>query len=245
MPDQSGQQPGGDQPRDPWAAPEQRPSLDKPAQPAGPPPQSPPGAPPAGGSVHDQPTVLGTPGPVPPPPPAPGTYGHPGQSSGQVPPPAGPPAGPPPYPGGSAAGAPPYPQGPGYGYPQYPAGGPAPYGGPGWAGQAPPSNGMGTAAMVLGIVSVVGICLYGITGLITGVLAIVFAVKGRRKADNGEATNRSAATAGLILGWIGAVLGFLAIVGIVVAIIVGVHESHDSTPLPDDDPFATSLVIEH
>jgi heme/copper-type cytochrome/quinol oxidase subunit 2 len=107
-----------------------------------------------------------------------------------------------------------------------------------------PSNGVGTAALVLGIVSVVGFCLYGIVGLVTGILAIVFGVKGRRKADNGEATNRGAASAGLILGWIGSVLGLLVLAAIVIAIVVGVHESRD-TPFHDGDPFATSLVIQH
>ncbi|WP_329455376.1 DUF4190 domain-containing protein [Streptomyces sp. NBC_01497] len=173
-----------------------------------------------------------TPGAVPPPPPAPGPYGYPGSASA-----------PPPPTGGPATGATPYAGAPGYGYPQYP-GASAPYAGSGWTGQGMPSNGMGTAAMVLGIVSVVGFCMYGIVGLITGILAIVFAVKGRRKADNGEATNRGAATAGLILGWIGAVLGLLVMAAIIVAIIVGVHESKD-TPFDDGDPFATSLVIGH
>ncbi|MBP0456193.1 DUF4190 domain-containing protein [Streptomyces montanisoli] len=244
MPDQNGPQAGGEQPRDPWAPPERRPSLDKPGGPAGPP---------SGGSVHEQPTMA-APAPdgggpaVPPPPPAPGPYGYPNTAPGSAPQGTGPAPGPaygsqqpsaygyPQYPGGSGS----YPAGPG----PY-SGGPAPYPGSHWGVQPMPSNGMGTAAMVLGIISVVGFCMYGVVGLIAGILAIIFGIKGRRKADNGQATNRGAATAGLILGWIGAVIGLLVIAFIVVAIVLGVRDSHDNTPLQDGDPFATSLVVDH
>ncbi|MCF3962321.1 DUF4190 domain-containing protein [Streptomyces fuscigenes] len=228
MSEQNGPQPAGGQPGDPWAPPEHRPSLDKPS---GVPQQGQPGVPP-NRPLDAQPTVtdLGgaAPGPVPPPPPAPGPYGYPSQAPTPPPPAAGP------Y---SGAGT------PGYGFPQYPAG-PAPYPGQGWNGAPAPANGMGTAALVLGIVSVVGFCLYGVVGIITGILAIVFGIKGRRKADNGEANNRGAATAGLIMGWIGAVIGLLVVAFIVVAIVIGVHDSKD-TPFDDGDPFATSLVVDH
>ncbi|MEW2545688.1 DUF4190 domain-containing protein [Streptomyces sp. NPDC047002] len=227
MSDENGQQPDGGRPDDPWAPPGQRPSLDKPA------------APPQGGSVHDQPTVAGQPGAVPPPPPAPGPYAYPTQ------PPAGSPAqGQGPYQGPPGYGeAPGFPAGP-YGYPQYP-GGSAPYPGAAWGtGQPMPSNGLGTAAMVLGIISVVGFCLYGVFGLVAGIVAIVLGIKGRRKADRGEANNRGAATAGLILGWIGTVIGALVVAFLVVAIVIGVRsDHHDDDPFSDGDPFATSLTI--
>ena len=61
-------------------------------------------------------------------------------------------------------------------------------------------NNQGVAALVLGIVS----CCC--TGLFTGIIAIVLGVQGRRAADEGRATNKAMATAGMVLGIIGTVL---------------------------------------
>ncbi|GAA2285222.1 hypothetical protein GCM10009853_045110 [Glycomyces scopariae] len=65
-----------------------------------------------------------------------------------------------------------------------------------------PQNGMGTAALVLGICGVVTswmpyLCCLGV---VAGVLAIVFGGIGLGKAERGEATNRSSALGGLISG---------------------------------------------
>lgn len=68
-----------------------------------------------------------------------------------------------------------------------------------------PQNGFGVAALVLGIVAVVSavngwwLFLLPIAAA-TGILAVVFGWRGRRKAASGEATNRGQATAGLALG---------------------------------------------
>jgi uncharacterized protein DUF4190 len=117
-----------------------------------------------------------------------------------------PPAGGDPYgtpaPGEAPYGAPPPPAGgPGYpppppGYPSYPQGG---YPGPGLAG--PARNGMGTAALVLGILALIG-SLVVIPGFILGVLALIFGLIGRGRARRGEATNPGAALAGAIMGGI-------------------------------------------
>lgn len=106
----------------------------------------------------------------------------------------------------------------GYGVPGH--GGTPSYGGVpgyyGWAApQQGPSNGMGMAAMVLGIVAAVGFCLWPVA-IITGVLALIFGVIGRSKANRGEATNPGQALAGIICGSAGTVLG----VGLAVLIIV-------------------------
>jgi len=61
-------------------------------------------------------------------------------------------------------------------------------------------NFFGTWALVLGILSFV--CL----GLFAGIPAIILGVAGRRAADEGKASNRGMATAGMVLGIIGAVL---------------------------------------
>ncbi|OKJ87518.1 hypothetical protein AMK32_08805 [Streptomyces sp. CB01883] len=106
-----------------------------------------------------------------------------------------------------------YPGGPaGYGYPGQPQPQP-PYGGPypapngyGWPGmQAPPSDGMGTASLVLGILASVGFLLWPVA-LVLGVLAIIFGAIGRGKANRGEATNPGVALAGIICGAAGIVL---------------------------------------
>ncbi|MFJ8468387.1 DUF4190 domain-containing protein [Streptomyces swartbergensis] len=193
-------QPGGGGGHDPWAPPENRPSLDKDQPPtAGPP------------SVHDQATVTSMPsaGFTPPV----GTPQFDTSGSGAVPPPPAAPTGP------AATG--------GYGYPGYPQAG---YG---WPGMPPaPQNGMGIAAMVLGIVSCTLFCLYGVVSLVTGILAVVFGIKGRKRAEAGVATNHGQAQAGLIMGIIGIILGIAVIVLIAVGITAAINSDE-----PYDDPY--------
>jgi hypothetical protein len=99
-----------------------------------------------------------------------------------------------------------YPQGP---YPQaaYP---PQPFAG----GYLPPRNGIGTAALVCGIIAVV-LSWTVYVGIILGILAICFGGVGIGRSTRGEATNRSSALAGLILG-------IVAIALLVILVIVGV-----------------------
>ncbi|KUO15141.1 hypothetical protein AQJ91_43210 [Streptomyces dysideae] len=107
-----------------------------------------------------------------------------------------------------------YPGGPGgYGYPTpsgYGGHGPQTHGSAGyygWPGLQPmPSNGMGTASLVVGIISAVIFCLWPIA-IILGVLALIFGTIGRGKARRGEATNAGQALAGIICGAVGLVLG--------------------------------------
>ncbi|MFF9057145.1 DUF4190 domain-containing protein [Streptomyces sp. NPDC014882] len=186
-------------------------------------------------SVHDQQTMTSLPGVTPAPaagtapgdapfasfpPPRPGTASPGGTAPGPFAPPADGAVPPPPispdgpgqvpygYPGGYGPPGP-----PGYGAtPSH--GGPAPYG---WPGMPPaPSNGMGITAMVLGIVAAVGFCLWPVA-IVVGVLALIFGLIGRSKANRGEATNPGQALAGIICGAVGLVLG----VGLAVLIIVG------------------------
>ncbi|MCK8435965.1 DUF4190 domain-containing protein [Streptomyces sp. D2-8] len=166
-------------------------------------------------SVHDQATVTSMPGFTPPT----GTpqYDPSGAGAGAVPPPPAAPTGP---------GAP-----GGYGYPGYPQAG---YGWPGMP--MAPQNGMGVAAMVLGIISCTLFCLYGVVSLVTGILAIVFGIKGRKRAEAGVATNHGQAQAGLIMGIIGVILGITVIVLIAVGITAAIN-SDDY----DDDPYYGTL----
>ncbi|MEU8589589.1 DUF4190 domain-containing protein [Streptomyces sp. NPDC048664] len=123
---------------------------------------------------------------------------------------------------GHPSSVPPMPQqAPGYGYPQsgqgYPpapqAGYPmAPQGGyynaPGYGMQQQPSNGLGTAGMVCGIIGVVLSLTFILwwAGMILGILAIIFGAIGRGRAKRGEATNKGAATSGLVLGIVATVI---------------------------------------
>ncbi|MFF5565017.1 DUF4190 domain-containing protein [Streptomyces sp. NPDC012623] len=242
MSDKSGQSSGGHEPNDPWAPPEHRAKPDG-AEARPPRPQAP--------SVHDQPTVIGMPGPVP----GPGADAGPGSASASVPPP-------PPAPGTPAGGAPgaygypgvppqqsapgfqqpasPYAAfpgaGAGYGYPPGAVPGYPGYGRGGW--QQAPANGMGIAALVLGIISVVGFCFWGLS-VVLGVLALIFGIIGRRRAGRGEADNGGMALAGIILGAVGAVIGAAALA----LIILGVAYGEESGVSDSEDPFATSLTV--
>ena len=74
-------------------------------------------------------------------------------------------------------------------------------------------NGLGTAALVLGILALITSWTV-IGGILLGVLAVVFGAVGRGRVSRGEATNRGAAIAGLVLGLLGIVVAvFLLVVG--------------------------------
>ncbi|MEU2289072.1 DUF4190 domain-containing protein [Streptomyces sp. NPDC013178] len=73
---------------------------------------------------------------------------------------------------------------------------------------------MGITAMVLGIVSAGGFCLWP-AALLVGPLAIVFGAIGRAKAKRGEATNAGQALAGIICG----IAGTLLAIGLIVLMI--------------------------
>jgi hypothetical protein len=234
MSDNTQQPGGGAAPRDPWAPPDSRVDLGKQSE------VRPP-------TVHDQQTVTSMPsadsgsgpipsaaggfGPpqadVPPPPVAPHGPGHTMMPNGPVGPVA-PPAGQYGYP------APTPPAAPYGGYPGYPG-----YGGqPAWGGPAP-ANGLGTAAMVLGIVAVVGFCLYGVN-IILGILALIFGIIGLGRAKRGEATNRGMAIAGIILGSVGVVLGSV-ILGFIIWAATNAESDEDFGD--SYDPYSTSLVV--
>lgn len=85
---------------------------------------------------------------------------------------------------------------------------------------APKSNGMATASLVLGIVSIaLGWILAGILGIITGILAIILAVVAKKKIkQDPNMGGKGAATGGMVTGIIGTVL-YLAI-WIIFAVLV-------------------------
>jgi hypothetical protein len=84
---------------------------------------------------------------------------------------------------------------------------------------APKKNGMATASLVLGIISI-PTGFMGWLGIICGILAIIFAVvaKNKIKADPALAHTGGAAKGGLITGVIGMVIGIIMIVLVIMAV---------------------------
>ena len=70
---------------------------------------------------------------------------------------------------------------------------------------AQPKNGMGIAALVLGIIAIVPF----FSSIIFGILAIIFGAIGRKRARLGVATNKVQATWGMWLGIVAVGLGIL------------------------------------
>jgi hypothetical protein len=118
--------------------------------------------------------------------------------------------------GQPAAGGPPPADQPGYpggGYGAPPAGYGAPPTGPGGYSGPPvvvARNGMGTAALVIGIFALI-LCWTVVGGIVLGLLAIIFGAIGRKRKNRGEATNGGAALAGLILGVVGFVIAVVLV----------------------------------
>lgn len=129
--------------------------------------------------------------------------GPPGGAPGSAPPFGAPERGAPGH-GTDPYGAPAY--GSPYGQPAYgePGPGQGSYGGP-----AQRRNGLGTAALVLGVLgllSVITLVTFPI-GIVLALLAVVLGIIGRRRVKRGEATNGGAALAGLILGVLSLLIG--------------------------------------
>jgi hypothetical protein len=116
---------------------------------------------------------------------------------------------------------PPYPPQPGQGPPGgYPPAGQAPAGGYPTAGHPatrPRRNGMGTTALVLGVVALtlVVLLLFSPLGAFLGLLAVLFGILGLMRANRGEADNRGQAVAGLVTG------GIALLVGVFLTISIG------------------------
>lgn len=96
---------------------------------------------------------------------------------------------------------------------------PPPYGQPygqqphGTGPQGPPRNGLGTAALVLGIVGILTSWLF--VGGLLGIVAIVLGAIGRGRAKRGQATNGGVALAGILTGVLAVLVAALVVVGAV------------------------------
>jgi len=140
-------------------------------------------------------------------------YSTPQQPAGGVPVPPPPP---PPTPYGApvapraAYGAP----APGYGgYGQPPAMPPTAYGPMGGTEK----NGLGTWALILGIVGIVITCLC----LPAGITAVILGNKSKKAQAAGQANNGNLGNIGMILGWVGIGLAVVGIVFWIVMFIIG------------------------
>ena len=78
-------------------------------------------------------------------------------------------------------------------------------------------NGMGTAALVLGVVGMVLVVLilFAPLGAFLGLLAVLFGILGIMRVNQGVADNRGQAVAGLVTG------GLALVIGVVIAISIG------------------------
>jgi hypothetical protein len=145
-------------------------------------------------------------------------YSTPQQPAGGVPVPPPPP--PTPY---GAPVAPPAPYGapaPGYGgYGQPPAMPPTGYGPVGGTEK----NGLGTWALILGILSIVCIGLFG------GIPAVILGKSSKKAQALGQANNANLGNIGMILGWIGIALSVLGIVFWIVMFIIGSNTTPTTT----------------
>ena len=89
---------------------------------------------------------------------------------------------------------------------------PQPYGGYPPPVPVTPKNGLGTASLVVAIISL--FTLFG--GVVLGIVAVVLGFMGRGRVKRGEATNGGVAIAGIVLGFLS------IIVSIVAFVVVGV-----------------------
>ncbi|GAW48928.1 MULTISPECIES: DUF4190 domain-containing protein [unclassified Nocardioides] len=112
---------------------------------------------------------------------------------------------------------------------QQPYGAPPPSGYPPYQ-QTPPTEGLGLAAMIVGIVSLVLSCGYGV-GLLGSPAALIMGRISMKRIDRseGQLGGRGLAMTGFILGIVGTVLLVLAIIAVVVVIVVAVNGGFDDT----------------
>jgi hypothetical protein len=112
---------------------------------------------------------------------------------------------------------------------QQPYGAPPPSGYPPYQ-QTPPTEGLGLAAMIIGIVSLVLSCGYGV-GLLGSPAALIMGRISMKRIDRsgGRLGGRGLAMTGFILGIVGTVLLVLAIIAVVVIIVVAANGGFDDT----------------
>jgi hypothetical protein len=72
-----------------------------------------------------------------------------------------------------------------------------------------PRNGMGTAALVFGVLALLT-CWFPVVGFVFGLIALILGIVGRGRVKKLQATNGAAATTGLVLGIVSVIINILA-----------------------------------
>ena len=90
-----------------------------------------------------------------------------------------------------------------------------------------PTSGKAVAAMVLGIISIVGCVFYGVPSMVCGPLALIFArqAKGQVLRNEVSASSQGMATAGFVCGLIGTIMAALVIGAILFVIVMAIASS--------------------
>ncbi|WP_158726358.1 DUF4190 domain-containing protein [Tomitella fengzijianii] len=188
------------------------------------------------------------PGGYPPPPPPGAGQGYPPPGQGGYPPPGAGQGYPPPvgpayaghgqqaYPPRGAQGYPPpgqpgYPPPPGSVPPAPPGYGP--YGYPGQPPTRPPRNGIGIAALVVGIIALLfGIIPFiGLGGIVLGVIGVVLGIVALSKVRSGDADNKGVSIAGLVLSGLAILAGIVTSVLLFLVIDAAVDNATGTTPV--------------
>ncbi|QGV80228.1 DUF4190 domain-containing protein [Streptomyces ficellus] len=118
---------------------------------------------------------------------------------------------------------------------------PGPYGGAPAPQPQPVRNGLGTAALVLGVIgALAGVIplLFWVAGVL-GVLALILGLSGRGRAKRGEAANKGVATAGAVLGLVAMILSVVGAVIVFKAasdVVEEVDKALDSASTAPKDP---------
>jgi hypothetical protein len=128
----------------------------------------------------------------------------------------------------------------GYSQPAAPGYGQPGYGQPGYGAPAP-KNGLGTAALVLGIVGLLlaFIPVIGLIGGLLGIVGVIVGFIGRGKVKRGEATNGGVAMTGVILS----ILAILVTIAYVVLAGIFFSQVQDCND-PDLTPEEVAACVE-
>jgi hypothetical protein len=102
---------------------------------------------------------------------------------------------------------------------------------PGQYAVGPPTSGLAIAALIVGIVSIIGVCCYAVPGLVLGIVAIVLGQKAKSdiRASQGRQAGEGMAKAGFIMGIVSVVLSLLA-----AAIFVALFALGTMSEIPTD-----------
>lgn len=84
---------------------------------------------------------------------------------------------------------------------------------------------MAIASMVTSIVAVMGLCFYGVGGVLLGPVGAILGHVSRRKLKERGEQGEGMAIAGIVTGWVAAGLGVLIVAGIVILFALVINTS--------------------